>query len=241
MSLTDHDTLDGWKSFRKLCRDSSIRPISGVELSSVYSRVVHILGYRMERFEPVEEVLEWVRERRNDRNERIVSRLRELGADVTMEDVRREAGGPVVGRPHIARALAAKGIVPDLPAAFSEYLARGAPAYVQREGLSPEGCVRVIREAGGLPVLAHPSLTGLEGGDFDDFLDEMKGYGLWGLECISSHCSSVKAYNYLAAAEKHALFPTAGSDFHGSIRPNAALGVQVSDDFLPWARLCVNF
>jgi predicted metal-dependent phosphoesterase TrpH len=101
--------------------------------------------------------------------------------------------------------------------------------------------VSVIRESGGLPVLAHPSLTGLDSEGLGDLLEELKRYGLWGLECISSHCSSQECYEYLTLAEKHSLFPTAGSDFHGSIRPNARLGVQVSDDFLPWARLGVTF
>jgi predicted metal-dependent phosphoesterase TrpH len=233
--------VDGWKTLKKLCHDSSIRPISGVELSSVYGVTVHILGYRMERMEPLEEALSWTRDRRNERNERIVSRLRELGLDVTMEDVKREASGRVVARPHIARALVAKRYAPDLAGAFTRYLARGASAYVEREGLSPRDCVRLIREARGLPALAHPSLTGYDRAALGELLEDLKSCGLWGLECISSHCSSEEAYNYLAIASEHSLYPTAGSDFHGSTRPKAILGVQVSDDFLPWARLGVNF
>jgi predicted metal-dependent phosphoesterase TrpH len=212
-----------------------------VELSSKYDRTVHVLGYRMGRFEPLEEALKWIRARRDERNVKITERLKELGLSVTMDDVIKESGGLVIGRPHFAKVLIAKGFVSDYPSAFSEYLARGAAAYVAREGLSPEECVGVIKEAHGLPVLAHPSLTGLKGDEFGELLDGLKAKGLWGLECISSHCSSESAYEYLAIAEKHSLFPTAGSDFHGQSRPNAKLGVQVSDDFLPWARLGVTF
>jgi predicted metal-dependent phosphoesterase TrpH len=241
LALTDHDTLDGWKTFKKLCQDSSIRPVSGVELSSVYSVTVHILGYRIERLEILEEALSLARDHRNERNERIVSRLRELGLDVTMDDVKREAAGKVIARPHIARALAAKRYAVDLKDAFTKYLARGAAAYVEREGLSPSDCVRIVRESGGLPVLAHPSLTGYDLASLGGLLEDLKSHGLWGLECISSHCTSEEAYNYLSIAAKHSLYPTAGSDFHGSVRPNVVLGVQVSDDFLPWARLGISF
>jgi len=237
LSLTDHDTVDGWKTLKKLCQGSSLRPVSGVELSSVYDRVVHILGYRMERFDLLEEALSWARDRRDERNERIVSRLRELGVDISMNDVRLQASGKVIARPHIARVLVAKGCVPDCQSAFTNYLAQGAAAYVQREGFSPRDCVRVIKEAGGLPVLAHPSLTRLDRAALGELLEDLKGAGLWGLECMSSHCSSEEAYNYLCIAAEHSLYPTAGSDFHGSTRPGAVLGVQVSDDFLPWARL----
>jgi predicted metal-dependent phosphoesterase TrpH len=200
-----------------------------------------VLGYRIERFEPLEEALEWTRARRNERNAKIMTRLTELGLPVSMSDVHKESGGRVIGRPHFAKALIAKGVVRDYTSAFSEYLGRGAAAYAAREGLSPWECVGVIRESRGLPVLAHPSLTGLEGEELGELIGGLKTQGLWGLECISSHCSSEKAYEYLAAAEKHSLFPTAGSDFHGPARPNAKIGVQVSDNFLPWARLGVTF
>jgi predicted metal-dependent phosphoesterase TrpH len=241
MALTDHDTLDGWKDFKRGCGAFSISPVPGVELSAMSGRTVHILGYRMERPEPLENALEWVRDRRNARNGMMISRLRENGLEITLDDVKREAGGRVIARPHFARALVAKGYVPDIPSAFTRYIDRGGAAYVPREGLSPEDCVRTIREAGGLPVLAHPSLTGLDAEGLGELLDMLKGRGLWGLECISSHCSSEAAYGYLSIADKYSLFPTAGSDFHGSNRPQAELGVQVSDDFLPWARLGVNF
>jgi predicted metal-dependent phosphoesterase TrpH len=241
MALTDHDTLDGWKDFRRECGAFSISPVSGVELSAMADRTIHILGYRMERFEPLESALDWIRDRRNARNGMMISRLRENGIDITLDEVKREATGRVLARPHFARVLVKKGCVPDIPSAFTRYIDRGAPAYVPREGLSPEECVRTIREAGGLPVLAHPSLTGLDAEGLGKLLETLKEHGLWGLECISSHCSSEAAYGYLTAAAKYSLFPTAGSDFHGSVRPHVELGVNVSDDFIPWARLGVNF
>ena len=240
LALSDHDTLDGWEEFRASCNKYSIRPLSGIELSAKYDRTVHILGYRIADFEKLNETLRWVRSRRAARNEVIISKLRELGLSITIEDVNKYADG-VVARPHFARALIDLGYARDYNDAFEKYLARGAAAYAARDGLSPADCVAVIRSAGGLPVLAHPSLTGLDNEGLGELLLFLKNHGLWGLECVSSHFSSEKAFEYLALAKKFSLFPTAGSDFHGSVRPGVSLGVQVTDDFLPWARLGVNF
>ncbi|MDR1885521.1 MAG: PHP domain-containing protein [Synergistaceae bacterium] len=240
LALTDHDTLEGLDEFSRECRAAGIRPVRGVELSASAPITIHVLGYRIGDGSSLKKALDWVIERRNARNGEICGKLRDLGVGVNIEEVEVMAGGRVVGRPHIALWMVKNGFVPDTRAAFDRYLGKGAPAYVRREGLSPGDCVRVVRESGGLPVLAHPSLTGLDEAPLGELLDELKEYGLWGLECISSHCSSEAAYRYLRTADRHGLFPTAGSDFHGAARPDIALGVQVSEDFLPWARIGVN-
>ncbi|GHV50653.1 phosphatase [Synergistales bacterium] len=240
LALTDHDTTEGIDAFARACERRSIRHISGIELSSKWAYTAHILGYRFLRIDPLKEALNTVIEQRNDRNRIICEKLRELGIDIKIEEAEKEAGGQVIGRPHIASVLLKKGVVPDMPSAFSKYLAKGAPAYVARGGYSPFECVRIIKEAGGLPVLAHPSLTKLGADELEEFLEELKAHGLWGLECISSHCSSEEALTYLGIAAKHSLFPTAGSDFHGKRRESVKMGVQVSETFLPWARLGVS-
>jgi predicted metal-dependent phosphoesterase TrpH len=237
IALTDHDNLDGAELFKRECEKHSIKVISGVELSSKSSFTAHILGYRFNRPEVLEDALKWLVDRRNDRNRQICSRLAEHGIDIGMDELAKEAGGCVIARPHFASLLVKKGHAADLGNAFSKYLVKGALAYAPREAYLPCDCVRLIREAGGLPVLAHPSLTGLDERDLGDFLEELRSAGLWGLECVSSHCSSEDALKYLMIAERYSLFPTAGSDFHGRNRPGVALGVQVSETFLPWARL----
>lgn len=240
LALTDHDTIDGLDVFCNACEKYSIRPITGIELSAASKEVVHILGYRIKNLRILRESLDWILRCRRIRNERICQCLNDLGMTVSMEDVEKEAGGGVIARPHFARVMVRKGYSPDMRNAFSMYLADGAPAYVPRNGYSPSECVRIIIEAGGLPVLAHPSLTGFDSDGMDCLLKGLKEAGLWGLECISSHCSAEEALYYLRMAERHALFPTAGSDFHGANRPNAILGIQVSESFLPWARLGIS-
>ena len=88
-------------------------------------------------------------------------------------------------------------------------------------------------------MFAHPSLTGLSREDLKRLLSELKSHGLWGLECLSSHCSAEDSLGFLELASELSLSPTAGSDFHGASRPDAALGIQVGEDFLSWARLGV--
>lgn len=240
LALTDHDTVDGVRDFMRACEAYAVRPISGIELSAVAPVTTHILGYRFGCLEKIEQAMGWILDRRNRRNELICEKLRGLGLDVKLEDIEKEAGGRVIARPHFAGVLVKKGYVADYQEAFDRYLAKGAAAYVPREAFSPEQCIALIRKAGGLSVLAHPSQTGLDYDSLGDMLDDLKKFGLWGLECISSHCSSEQAYNYMKLAEKHNLYPTAGSDFHGSRRPGVTMGVQVSEDFLPWARLGVK-
>jgi predicted metal-dependent phosphoesterase TrpH len=240
LALTDHDTIDGLDEFTRECAKFQIRSVRGVELSACAPITIHILGYRLNRMEVLEEALSWVLDRRNARNREICEKLRELGIDVTIESIESEARGRVISRPHFAAWLVKNGCVPDVRTAFDRYLARGGTAYVRREGFPPDECVKIIRESGGLPVLAHPSLTGLEGEAFDDLIADLKNSGLWGMECMSSHCSPEQTYEYIAAADRHGLFTTAGSDFHGKNRPGVTLGVQVSEDFIPWARIGVT-
>ncbi|MDR1621722.1 MAG: PHP domain-containing protein, partial [Synergistaceae bacterium] len=109
-SLTDHDTIDGVKSFLTRCRRASIKGVAGVELSAAHDGVLHILGYRFDvENEALRSALEQNRKARNLRNVRICEKLRELGFDITLEEAELCAGTEVVGRPHIARVLWNKG------------------------------------------------------------------------------------------------------------------------------------
>ncbi|MDL2263032.1 PHP domain-containing protein [Synergistaceae bacterium OttesenSCG-928-I11] len=240
LALTDHDTVDGISGFIAACKRCAVRWIAGIELSAAAKVTTHILGYRLRNLDMVKRAMDWVVEKRNERNRLMCEKLRTLDIDIDLKEIEREAGGHVIARPHFAGVMLKKGYVSDYREAFDRYLARGAVAYVPREAYSPEACISLIREAGGVAALAHPSQTGLSDSALDDLLLELKGYGLWGLECISSHCTSEQAFDYMRIADKHALCATGGSDFHGARRPGVAMGVQVSEDFLPWARLGVT-
>jgi predicted metal-dependent phosphoesterase TrpH len=238
-ALTDHDTVDGTEAFLEQCRRASIKGVAGVELSAAYDRTLHILGYRLDTGnEALQNALAKNRRARDARNALICEKLRGLGLDISLEEVGARAGSDVVGRPHMARTLRDKGYVPDVRAAFERYLKRGAPAYVPRVLLSAGESILRIREAGGLPVMAHPLQTTPDLDDLPSVLRPLKEAGLWGLECWFAGSGVRDVYRCLSIAGEFGLYPTAGSDFHGGGHSGMKVGVTVSDGLLPWARLC---
>ncbi|MER3460489.1 MAG: hypothetical protein C4303_04910, partial [candidate division GAL15 bacterium] len=162
LALTDHDTTEGIREAQGEAARLGIELIPGVELSThVPGSEVHILGYFVDWHEQqLAGLLRRLRKGRVNRAREMVRRLNQLGVPLTFEDVARHADG-AVGRPHVARALVAGGYVASFEEAFTRYLARGRPAYVERERFTPEEAVQVILQAGGVPVFAHP----LWGGD----------------------------------------------------------------------------
>lgn len=241
LSLTDHDTIAGLSAFQKACNTYNIKGISGVELSAEAPYTLHILGYRIDaKVALLSEKLEELRRHRKKRNEEICQKLQQLGLDVTIEEVEAEASGEAVTRPHIARVMLHKGYVPDIPSAFQKYIGRGGPAYVDRVRFDKEECVELILESGGLPVLAHPNQCGLGDDELEALLKSLKEIGLWGLECYHPVQTSSQIFDYLKLARDFDLFPTAGSDFHGSNRPGVDLGIEVEETLLPWWRLGIE-
>ncbi len=241
LSLTDHDTIDGMGEFMKACRSCGIKCLTGVELSAEFPSTLHILGYRIDPDNAVlKSTLEQIRTYRNERNVKIHGKLEESGLAIGYEEIVAEAGGSVLARPHFARALVKKGYSRDISSAFRDYLAKGAIAYVPRHRLSPSDCINLIIEAGGLPVLAHPSQTTLDLSRLEDIVNDLAGYGLWGIECIYSGHNSEQIFSYMKIAKKCSLRCTAGSDYHGQNRSGIQPGISVSEHFLPWARLGIT-
>lgn len=238
LSLTDHDTTEGLPEFMEACSRGGLIGIPGVELSAEAPYTLHILGYN---FVPgsgyLEEKLSFIRKKRTERNARMCQELTALGIPVSLEEVRKESGGSVIARPHFARVLVRKGLVPDIRTAFRDYLGDGAPGVVPKVRLSPRQCIEAIRSAGGVAVLAHPIQTGLDEEALEALLCQLREWGLWGLECISSHHDSGTIFRCLKMASRLDLHPTAGSDFHGGNRPEVDLGVPVSDSFFSPALL----
>lgn len=240
LALTDHDTTVGLSEFRAACKGQGMGCVSGIELSADFPGTLHILGYRIDSGDgEMEKALARVQASREERNRTMIRKLCDLGMDITMEEVQEEARGDIVGRPHMARILVKKGYVPDGSAAFSRFLQKGAPAYENRFRLSPSECIALIQKAGGVAVLAHPGQTTEHIRVLKEILGELKGMGLWGLECITPKHRAEQCIEYLTLAAEFSLFPTAGSDFHG-LNTSLSMGISVSDDFLPWARLGVR-
>lgn len=241
LALTDHDTTSGLPPFLKACARYGVNGITGIELAADEEYTLHILGYRFRQNESAfEEKLAGIREGRDTRNAAICGKLRSMGIDIAVEEAEAEADGEVVARPHIAALLRKKGYVHSNQEAFDKYIGLNGSAYVERERLSAEMCIEMIRNAGGLPVMAHPLQTRLDDDAFEKLVARLKEAGLWGLEAIYTGHTAEQTFRLMTVAAKYGLFTTAGSDFHGAHSAGVELGMIVSEDFLPWARLGIQ-
>lgn len=226
MALTDHDTTEGVPRFLDACRKEGVAACTGVEISAEYNPgTLHMLAYGFDlAHKPLQEALMEIREGRRLRNIRIIEKLQAAGCTLTMEEVEAEAGGEVVGRPHIAMVLEKKGYVKDKQEAFDRLLAKGKPAYVPRFRLTPEASIALIRQAGGVAVLAHPFSLDLEPKALRDLVRRLVEAGLGGVEVFYSEHTEEQTRLYRNLADEFGLLMTGGTDFHGRATPDLTLG-----------------
>ncbi len=215
LAITDHDTLQGVAPAQDFIRSHQIQLdfIPGIEINTDYGEdEVHILGYFVtDQDSRMTERLAYIQRERITRAENILARLSLFGIDIDMDQVRTLAGGRLIGRPHIARALIAAGHAQSEADAFARYIGRNQPAYVPRYKFSPQEAIHLIDQAGGISVLAHPGLIHDKAK-----IDAIIEMGIAGLEVYypEHDVSEVKELKELA--RRHNLLTTGGSDFHGT-------------------------
>jgi len=228
LALTDHDTIEGVAEAAGAARKVGLDFVPGIEISCDVPRpaTMHLLGYGFDPRSPILlDLTTRLIEGRNDRNPRIIRKLNELGVTITMEEVEAEAGGNVVGRPHIAAVLMRKGYVSSIKQAFDKYLAQGAPAYFDKERLTPKQAIGLVLESGGVPVLAHPVQLRTENdAQLERIVKDLTDLGLVGLEVIHSDHDAAMVDKYSKLAERYGLIKTGGSDFHGTNKKDITLG-----------------
>jgi len=227
LAITDHDIVEAIPEATAIGTELGIEVVPGVEISSrLGESELHILGYFLHWTDPLlNQRLATLRDSRHDRNPKIIRRLNELGIDITYEEVRNLAGTESVGRPHIARVLMDKQVVTSAKEAFDRYLANGRPAFVDRELPEPAEAVRWIREAGGVPVLAHPTWVRTSAEGLRSLLHQLKEAGLGGIEVHYSTHTPSQTTEYLDLARQCDLLVTGGSDFHGVTKPDIEVGI----------------
>ncbi len=227
LAITDHDIVDGVPEATAIGKELGIEVVPGVEISSrLGDSELHILGYFLDWTDPLlAERLKTLRDSRHLRNPRIVQRLNELGISITYDEVRALAGTESVGRPHIARLLMEKKLVTSAKEAFDRYLANGRPAFVDRDLPEPAEAVRWIREAGGVPVLAHPTWVRTSADGLRALVRDLKTVGLGGIEVHYSTHTPSQTTEYLDLAKHCDLLVTGGSDFHGVTKPDIEVGI----------------
>ena len=246
LALTDHDTVDGLPEAAAAAEAVGIAFLPGIEVSCAHPRpgTVHLLGYGFEVVHPsMRRLTTALAHARLERAERIVAALRAGGIDLTLDQVREQAGG--LGRPHFAAMLIRAGHAVSTRDAFDRFLGGGGSAYVENNPLSTGQVIPLIRDAGGFTSLAHPiQLRRATWPQLEAMIREMAEQGMDGLETLHNTHDLDMQHRLTRLADRLELIPTGGSDFHGSNKPWIKLGVAGGreiprgfyDDVMEWLR-----
>jgi len=225
IAITDHDTVDAVDGAVRAGQELSLEVVPGIEVSVDYHGEMHILGYFIDVHNlELQGNLSLLRQYRDERNPRMIKKLRGLGFDITMDEVEDAAGGSVIGRPHFALVMQRKGYVNSFEQAFNWYLGAGKTAYVKKERLTPKEGIALIRASGGIPVLAHPKYIKVDNSQLNSLVIELKGYGLLGIEGFYTTHTPEETRFYNDLATSNGLIVTGGTDFHGQNKPNIEIG-----------------
>ena len=230
VALTDHDTVAGHAEARAAL-PAGLTLLPGMELSArLNDRSVHLLAYLFDPDQPeLAAELARIRDDRVIRARAMVEKLADLGVDISWDQVAAIAGQAVVGRPHIARAMAAAGAIAEPSQAFTpDWIADGGRAYVDRYALEPVRAIGLVRAAGGVTVLAHPR----SGGEYtvsDQEITGLAAAGLAGLEVRHPDHSQAERAELSALAHHLDLVATGGSDDHGSLT-GYRIGGEIAPD-----------
>jgi predicted metal-dependent phosphoesterase TrpH len=217
VALTDHDTFDGLPEAAATADRVGLDFVPGIEFSAEHEGAsLHILGYWVDPDDAaIEAELLRLTATRLRRGEMIVEKLRELGFDVSVDRVLELAGGEAIARPHIAQAMVEAGIVADEKEAFDRYISDDGLAYVPKHALQPMQVLRLIDDAGGVCVLAHPGMWRGNDAVPDELIDRMAASGMVGLEVHHPDHDERARTRYAAIADRLGLVATSASDCHG--------------------------
>lgn len=230
IALTDHDTIGGLAAALEAGERLGIRVIAAVELSAFQGdHEVHLLALHLSRLEALEKRLSELRALRYSRGQKIVEKLNTLGIPITFEEVLQQSAGGAVGRPHVARAMMARGVVHDFRDAFSRYLGASGAAFVPKDSLSLDAAISIAHEAGGLAIWAHPGDAGRR-----ERLEALIAAGLDGVEIRHPGHSREDTKRLEALCDFFNLVPSGGSDWHGGEDGPRRLGAM--DVPLEWLK-----
>lgn len=238
VALSDHDTTAGIREAEEAGKSLGIEVIPAIELSAESETETHILGYFIDpENSELREKMEYVKKVRVLRQNEVCEKLRGLGFNITMEDVIRIAGSDVLCRAHFARIMMDRGYVSSVKEAFDKYLGSGCPAYSNRQALTDTEAVKLIKNAGGIAILAHPHKTKLSASDLKKFLLRLKNDGLDGIEGYYTEYTPEMEKEYRGLAEELGFIISGGTDFHAAQKPHIKIGVGYGDLRIPYTVL----
>ncbi len=238
-ALTDHDNTDGLAEAFAAAAEAGIELIAGIEFSTEYKgKDIHIVGLDFDWRNPeFQQNVDYYREERWRRNQKMIAIMAADGIDISCEKMKAAFGDTVWTRAHFARYLADHGYVSEMWEAFRTLLGDGCKYFVPRQKAHPAEVVDLIRRFGGIPVLAHPFQYSFSDGELRELLAGLMEAGLLGMEVYySTHTPGQTAY-LAALAEEISLASSGGSDFHGTNKPDIALGTGKGNLRIPYSIL----
>jgi predicted metal-dependent phosphoesterase TrpH len=222
VALTDHDTTRGWGQAARAVRDTGVTQVPGIENSCAYDGIsIHLLGYFIETLDPpLLAELERARTSRRTRAQRMVELLAP-DTGLTWLQVQEQFGADTtIGRPHIADALVAAGVVASRDEAFAAYLSSRSKYHVSHYAPDPAHATRLVRAAGGVPVMAHPFAAARGRTVEVEVIERMADAGLAGLEVHHRDHTDAAVGQGLRLAQRLGLLVTGSSDYHGTGKQN---------------------
>ena len=235
IAITDHDTIDGIEEAIKDSEDKNIKVIPGIEISvDVEKGQLHMLGLNIDyKNKKLIETLNLLKEARDSRNDKFINILNEMGFEVTLEELKEISNGKIISKPHFAKLFIKKGYIKEKSEMFDKYFNQEPLKNIKKELISAKDAIKLIREANGIPVLAHPQTLKLEKNDLINKIKELKGYGLLGIECYHSNQTNEQMTLFREIAEKEGLLITKGSDYHGPIvKPDISIGTGINNNIV---------
>jgi hypothetical protein len=234
MALTDHDTIDGVERAEAQAKKLGMEFIPGIEISLESEAEMHMLGFYIDiESEGIRAACQKFVQLRNERTLKIIEFLKKYDIHITKEEVEAKSGSDVVARPHFARVMLEKGYVQSISEAFDKYLGTKEFSTIERPKPSAEEGIRMIHEAGGLALLAHPISLKQDEEGLDALVGSLKEMGLDGIETYYSTHSDEQIRQYHALAVKYGLIETIGSDFHGEkVKPDIFIGKRIHGEEL---------
>ncbi len=221
IAIADHDCVDGVEIAIGLQETYDVELIPAVEITAQENnKELHVLGYFINwRNEKLKEILKQMCQNRKERIYEMADKLKEYGIDADAEEIIKYAGGKVISRLHVAKYLVEKGFIPSLKIAFDRYIGDGKPCYVNRFRFSLKEIINIIKDTGGISVIAHPGL-----GNVSEILPALVENGIEGIEVYHSDYTGSVSKKLEKFAQEHNLLITGGSDCHGANKKQVLMG-----------------
>ena len=234
-SLTDHDTIDGIPQILSANIPNHIKFIPGVEIScDAFHHEIHILGYGIDwKNQNLNTQLKTLRESRANRNLDMIKLFQKDGFNITLERLQHGDPDTVITRAHFARVLIEEGICTSTNQAFSKYLGAKCKYYIPKPFFDPKDCLKLILDAGGIPILAHPFLYKFSNKDTKNLIYNLKEHGLMGIEVYHSSHHIGQITKLRQWQKEFDLLASGGSDFHGTNKPDIEIGTGRGPLYVP--------